>query len=770
MTFKQTILGATSLAAAFAITPMTARAQEIDIVGNAQEETAVQRLMNTITVTATKQKDPEDVQGVAIAVTAFNEDTLDVLNVKDLQDLSYSVPNVSLTDNGTSKGYANFAMRGLGLNSSIGSIDPSVGTIIDGVPLGINGGLVFDTFDIGSVEILRGPQGILQGRNTVGGVVALNTGNPTSELAYDFKISSETPVDDGRGGLNSFAQGVVSGPLIDGKLNGKIAAYYNYDEGYFKNQFNNDNHGEGDVKIIRGALEYFPTENFTILAKAEYADFTGDGPATQNRSLHHRGSFDISIDETGFYDNSVAFGMLRMDWDVGFGDGTITNISGYRKYKAASNGDIDGLPSALFNGPGHSDTNQFSNELRYNGSFGDLTLTSGFFYFDQTIKSHESRELASFLVNPALPAGLLKFPGGGVMDHSSLGAFAQLEYQFTERFSGQVGLRYSYEEKEAGLTYIIPALLRGISDCSVVEGTCPVDFTDKNDWSGFTPKIAVEYEVSDAALLYASYNRGFRSGGYNFRITDPTTFAILNNSINNNNRFFDEETIDAFEVGYKYQSENGRVVLNSALFFNKAKDLQRELIVASNAGTSQLIYNTADADIKGVELEGRFSVTDNLIITGNLGYIDAKYTDIRFPISAGTIAAFEAGQVSDSDYDLKLPRTPEMTYGIGFVWEQDLNNAGSLLLAGNFQHRDEAAHTDNNIGILDAVDMVTANLTWNTPKDGISVSLFGRNLLDEATSGNDAPLPFNAGVTGQSGTFSPLIKGRTVGLELSIKG
>lgn len=768
---KSALRSATCLATLLTLTTHSAFAQEGTNTDGDAKQSAVQRILETVTITATKQKDAENVQDIATAVTAFNADTLDVLKVRDFEDVSYSSPNVTLTDIGTTKGGANFAIRGLGINSSIISIDPTVGVTVDGVPLGITSGVVFDMFDLGSIEILRGPQGILQGRNTVGGLVAVNTGNPTDTFQYDFKVSAESPIDSNRGGLNSYVQGAVSGPLVEGKLNGKLAAYYNNDEGYFKNLANNENHGEGDAKIVRGALEYLPSETFSILAKLEYSEFTGDGPSAQNRSIFSRDTFDFSIDNEGFYETDTTFASLRMDWDVPFGDGQITNITGYRQYNATTSSDIDALPLPLFDGLSATEQDQLSNELRYNGSFGDLTVTTGAFYMKQSLVSEELRQITSAAVNPALPPGQVPFPGGGDQDHLSYGLYAQGEYQFTDKLSAQLGVRYSYEEKDVEITYVIPALLRGISNCSVLAGTCPVDFQDKNDWSGFTPKVAVEYDVTDSSLLYASYNRGFRSGGYNFRITDPTTFQTLAATANNGELFFDEETIDSYEIGYKYQSEGGRVQLNTAAFFNKASDLQRELNVASaSSGTSQLILNTADADIKGIEFEGRLALADNFLVTANLGYIDAEYTDIRFPISVASIADIVTGNVSDADFALELPRTPEMTYGIGFVWDQDLGSAGSLETVANFQHRDENFYSDNNLGVISAVDMLGANITWNTPKDGVSISLYGKNLLDESFSGNDTLTPFSGNPSNPIGSFAPLNKGRLIGLELSIKG
>ncbi|MEH6410204.1 MAG: TonB-dependent receptor plug domain-containing protein, partial [Hyphomonas sp.] len=239
----------------------SAIAQEADAAP--ARESAVDRILGTVTVTATKKANVENVQDVPLAVTAFNSDTLDALKVNDLQGLSYSTPNVSLEDVGTSKGVANFSIRGLGINSSIPSVDPTVGVFVDGVYLGVNSGVVLDLFDLDSVEILRGPQGLLFGRNTTGGAVLINTGNPTDEFRYKARATVETPIDDGRGGPNTTLQATISGPLVQDKLNGKLGIYHNFDDGYFKNLATDDNLGESHTTIVRGALEWMPTEDLT---------------------------------------------------------------------------------------------------------------------------------------------------------------------------------------------------------------------------------------------------------------------------------------------------------------------------------------------------------------------------------------------------------------------------------------------------------------------------------------------------------------------------
>ena len=244
------------LGAGMAMIPATASAQ--DAVEEEEQQTgrtSIADATNVIVVTGTKTQNAENVQDVPLAVTAFNAESLDALKVRDVQGLTYSAPNVSLDQIGTSRGTANFSIRGLGINSSIPSIDPTVGVFVDGVYLGFNGGVVFDLFDLESVEILRGPQGILFGRNTTGGAVLINTGNPTDYLTGKFRAAVDGPlVDGGRGGANYTVSGVISGPIVEDTLLFKLGGYYNKDEGYFTNLFDGSNHGKAETKILRGAL------------------------------------------------------------------------------------------------------------------------------------------------------------------------------------------------------------------------------------------------------------------------------------------------------------------------------------------------------------------------------------------------------------------------------------------------------------------------------------------------------------------------------------
>jgi len=717
-----------------------------------------------IVVTGTKTQDAENVQDVPLAVTAFNSESLEALKVRDIQSLTHSAPNVSLDQVGTSRGSANFSIRGLGINSSIPSIDPTVGVFVDGVYLGFNGGVVFDLFDLDSVEILRGPQGVLFGRNVTGGAVLINTGNPTEDFSGKFRAAVDGPLFMDRGGANYTVSGVVSGPIVEDTLLFKLGAYYNRDEGYFTNLFNGTSHGEAETKILRGALEG-RFGGLMIRGKLDYFESEGDGPSGQNRGRFSRDTFDMSIDNEGGYANEIWTGSVTAELDVG--PGTLTNVFGYRTYSATTDGDIDALPAFLFHSTTETEQDQISNELRYAVSIGNTELTVGGFYFDQSIAYTERRQLP--------PLSPLQFFGGGYQDHEVLGAFANANIGLTDAFSIIAGLRWSREEKSAGVTYVRPR-----PACSVVQRTCPTSgtnpfiptenngFTDADSWTSWSPKLGAQYEF-DRGQLYAHWTRGFRSGGYNFRITNATVFEAV--VVPATGGFsFDEEQVDNYEIGGKFQTFDRAFTLNAAAYITKVDNMQREVNSSSpTAGVSQFILNTANATIFGAEAEARMRVSQGLLFTANIGVIDAQYDEILFDISGDNA-------VTAADLALKLPRVPDLTWGVGVIHELDLGTS-SLVSRVNLQYRDEFAYTDSNFGWIQDVKSLDANITWNTPLDGLAVSLYGKNLLDEVQAGGDTQVPFGGPRSDgnnrpfdprpAAGTFSPLSKGRQLGVELT---
>ena len=494
--------------------------------------TATEALSEDIVVTATKKGYGESVQNVPIAVTAFGEAQLDAKFVQNLQSLSYDVPNVQLDGVGTAPGYANFTIRGLGINSTIPSIDPTVGVFVDGIYLGINAGVVLDNFDLEGVEVLRGPQGLLFGRNVTGGAVVMRTTRPSFSFRANAKASIET-------GLKKTASGMVTGPLIDDILAAKLAVYYSKDDGWFRNRFDGRSFGKSRDIIVRPALSFKGGDNFRMDLRYEHGDVDGDGAPVQSHAVFPRDTFGLSIDSPGFYKAVWNQAIVETNIDVGFGEGVITNISGYRQFQSRTVTDIDGTPQSFFNGYFNINQKQLSNELRYAGKFGAIELTTGLYYFTQDLRYAERRNL---FANTRIVSG------GGSQDQTTWGVFASVDWHLTDTLTLNLGGRYSWERKAVQI-----ATLRA-NGCDIDTLICATNFVDSDNWKSFTPKVGLQWKPDSQTQVYALYTRGFRSGGYNLRNTDAGVPPGP----------FDQEMQDSFEIGTK--KKFGRSRLNLASF------------------------------------------------------------------------------------------------------------------------------------------------------------------------------------------------------------
>ncbi|MGE3931421.1 MAG: TonB-dependent receptor, partial [Hyphomonadaceae bacterium] len=417
---------------------------------HAQQQGATQVLQDEIVITATKRGETM-VQDVPLAVTAYSAEQLEAMNFQDLQTLTYSMPNVQLEDIGTARNVANFSIRGIGINSSIPSVDPTVGVFVDGMYLGINAGVLTDNFDLEAVEVLRGPQGTLYGRNVTGGAVLVRSRAPTDELEIRARAGVET-------GPQYNADFSISGPIAPGVVSGKLAVYHSQDEGWHENDFNGSQFGESETSIYRAALRFTPTDTLEMLLRLEQGNGTGDGPAAQNHGLFSRDSFDFSINYPGYGSANWEQAIFETNWDVGIGNGTITNIAGWRQYTGLSGGDIDSTPNTAFHSRAVTEQDQWSNELRYAGTFGNVDVTLGGYYFNQNLFYIEERFLLAGLLPIATPSAtsplqyaaadpfFINRVGGGEGRFSTTGFFANTDWHLNEQITLSFGARYTYEQ------------------------------------------------------------------------------------------------------------------------------------------------------------------------------------------------------------------------------------------------------------------------------------------------------------------------------------
>jgi len=699
------------------------------------------KFFDEIIVTAQKKAAGENVQDVPIALTAFDGNTIDKLQIRDVNDLSYSVPNVSIDSSGTVKGLANFSIRGLGVTSSVPSLDPTVGTFVDGVYIGSNYGVILDTFDLEGIEVLRGPQGLLFGRNVIGGAVLVNTRDASHETSGKVKVSVES-------GLQYTVAGSVTGSIVEDVLAGKVVAYAKKDEGYYTNGFNgNDNFGEDETLMIRGALGFTPSENTEFKLKVETGSLEGDGSPNQNQEFL-TGSHEVNIDNEGETDLSWTSAILETNIDVGFGDGTITNILGYRTVDSLTDADIDSRPGGFFDGIFNLEQEQFSAELRYAGSIIDdfWTITAGAYYFEQELLYRENRSIFG---------GIVEGTFGGEQETNTWALFASNEFAITDSITLLGGLRYTDEEKDV----LTATFFGGGGPCGTLDpsdDSCTFNFSDSESWSNLSPKVGVKWDVSDDAQIYGSWQRGFRSGGYNLRVSNASQSPGP----------VDEEQQSAFELGAKADLFDGRLRTNVALFRSEIEDLQRVVTQGdpNNPGAViQTAANTADATIQGIEIEASAFISESFQISGFLGLIDSEYTSVRDDLTGD-------GIVDADDLALQLPLLAESSYGFSANYTHGLESGGNISAIASYSFRPEVEATDTNQAgtQLPSNDILNGSISYTSPDEKWTVAVYGKNLTNDVILQTRAIFPGITTGPGGFGTIQPVAKGRIIGAEATL--
>ncbi len=727
-----------SVASVVFLLPMSAAAQD----------GAAGVLLEEIVTTARKRSQAEAVQDVPIAVTAYGAAQIDALFVKKIDDLSYLMPNVQLEAVGTFPGVQNFSIRGQGINSSIPSVDPTVGVFVDGLYMGTTYGVVIDTFDLESVEVLRGPQGLLFGRNVTGGAVVLRNARPDGEFGTRFRV-----------GITDEEQyniaAAIEGSLVEDKLAGKIAVYYDDDKGYFTNvnqTFTGPQVGPfpiapapyptqgfyiqdasqraqvGAMKttLVRPSLVWTPNDTADVTLIVEHGKSEGDGAIWTNVHQQQAGdlpNFASSADELGFTD--MTWDQVMLETNIAeVGNGTLTNIAGYRRVTAESATDVDGTYFPLFTVPGSTAQMQWSNELRWSGSFSDSwDSTIGVYYFTQDIEYQEGR-----YIQAAITRAL-----GGDMDAKNFGLFWNNDFSINESFAMSVGLRYTSESKTAN---IISGVGGGCAD--VVDFDCSYDHL-RGSWDNVTPKVGFQWFLNDSAHVYGFWSKGYRSGGFNFRNAKPNVIPPGPT---------DEEENSTFELGIKSEFADGRMRLNAAVFHNSIEGMQRELNMPDpDVIVLQGTINAGDVTIRGLEIDFVGLITDSFSVSASYGYQDGDY-DSQNP-------SFAAFLGSD------LPRLAPENYSVGASFDVPVG-MGMVNFATNYSFRERHPYNDSNSEWFTDQKRWNASINWFLPNDAWQVSLYGKNLTDEANWGN---------LTSISGIYTagPMQKGRTVGLEVNYR-
>lgn len=684
------------------------------------QDGAASAMLEEIVTTARKRSKAEAVQDVPIAISAFGAVQLDALFVKKLDDLSYLMPNVQLEAVGTFPGVQNFSIRGQGINSSIPSVDPTVGVFVDGVYMGTTYGVVIDTFDLESVEVLRGPQGLLFGRNVTGGAVVLRNARPDGEFGARVRVGATDAQQ-----YNMAA--ALEGSLIQDKLAGKVVVYYDDDQGYYEGTTIGRDVGAMTTKMIRPTFVWTPNEHDDVTLIMESGESKGDGAIWSNVTAQRAGAipeFTTIANDPGYTDMKWHQATLEVNI-AEVGKGTLTNITGWRRDSAESATDIDGISAPIFYVPGSTSQDQISNEFRWSGDVTDnWQATAGLYYFEQNINYREGRYI-QVVVLRAL---------GGDMDAKNVGAFWNNDFQILDDFSMSVGLRYTGEKKSA---QIISGVGGGCTE--VVTFDCTFDSLS-GDWTNVTPKIGLQWELGDSGQIYSFWSKGYRSGGFNFRNAKPNVIPPGPTK---------EEENTTIEIGYKSDFLDGRMRLNAAIFHNEIEGMQRELNIGDpDVVVLQGTINAGDVTIWGLELDFVGMITDNFSVSASYGHQEGEYDKVN-PDFASFLGP-------------DLPRLAPNNYSVGLSLDLPMSGAGLINLATNYSFREEHPYNDSNTEIFGDQKRLSASANWFLPNDAWQISLYGKNLTDEANWGN---------LTSIAGLFTagPMQKGRIYGLEVNYR-
>ena len=496
-----------------------------------------------IIVTARKKEEP--LQETPVTITALTEDKIQKLYATDLKDLGMSVPNLVINQaaSGSFSNSAAVFMRGIGNSDIDSTIDPPIGIFIDGVYVPRSSNSNLDLFDVEQVEVLRGPQGTLFGRNTTAGAIVVRSKRPTGEFGAKARL---TMGEYGRRDLRV----AVEAPLSD-TVNAKISVLQQKSDGFYKARYlthpdysvpaqmsyeydgDYQDTGGDDLFSVRPMLEFNPNENFTLTLIGEYSkDRSEPTPAINAAKPNMVLSRVYGRPGTG-YSNIGTYnfgpGYIHADikgltaeavWELE--GGTLTSITNYRETEYQYKGEIDWTDAPMFGIVRTEPHEQKSTELRYNTDLSDrLSLTAGIYYFEQ---EYELRRDTFINTSGAFLAHII---GVTSQTHEQQSVFADLTYAINDRLNFSFGGRYTKEEKS-------------FMQKPFSVGNVAAEIYKDDEWSNFGPKVGIDYQIDEDKLLYATLARGFKSGGFNGRGGTPTTLGP-----------FDEESVDALEIGLK---------------------------------------------------------------------------------------------------------------------------------------------------------------------------------------------------------------------------
>jgi len=689
-------------------------------------------------VVVTAQKRAEGLQDVPISINAVGGEKLDDAGITRIADLQAYVPNLTMSEGAIG---TNVYIRGVGSQVNQG-FEQSVGTYVDGIYYGRPRQLRMPFFDLARVEVLRGPQGILFGKNSIAGALNLVTNKPSDEFEAEISGLYEPRHGEVETSL------ILSGPVTD-TLAGRLSLRKREMDGYIDNEAKHRDEMETDEWVGRGVLEWVPSDDLTVTFKGELGEFDSVGrnsivigdqvspvatPVVND--FTHKAALDPEYSNNE-YENYT----LTIDYMIG--QLQLTSVTGYSGYEYSEQVDTDFGATSFLQSPAAEDFEQISQELRLVSPVGEtFDYIVGLFYQTSEIRYREPAELV-------IPAVQVILDRSFYSDSDAWAAFGQVTWNISDSVRATLGLRYTEESKDGGRrlplrnldgTVFNPLGLAEFAELGMPLpslGLFPHDLSGDRDEAVTTPMLNVQWDVSADAMLYASVSTGYKAGGFDARSNRaalPDGSSALE---------FDEEQALAMEVGAKLGLLDGAAELNIAVFRTEYDDLQ---VSVFDGVLGFDVQNAANAITQGAELEGRWQATDYITLTGAVAYTDFQFDD--YPNGAcykGQQPDLVAEGVPFCDWNGNTNQfTPEWSGNLGAQFyypvasSLELRGGLDLIYSGEYY---AAPDLDPN-AVQDDYIKVNARLGIGSQDGTWEVALVGRNLTDEeiVTFANDMPL------------------------------
>lgn len=677
-------------------------------------------------VMVTAQKRVQSMQDVPISVQAYSSEAMRVLGAKSVSDLEESAP--SLTSGGPPR-TGTMGLRGVVDFSRNVGIDPRLGVYIDGVYQGQSFTADQPLLGLESVEILRGPQGTLAGKNTVSGAILLNTKNPDEN--FEGELQAEV------GNLDYYkGAAYISGGLTANLFGSVSVAYEDYGD-FIDNITLNKDVGSWDRTSARFKLRSLPSDQLELILSGDFSDYQTTEPTWTNRELPpHTTQQNMESDS-----DSESWGVsLTANYDFE-NEFTLTSITALREGSFTRFTDDDVTPFDIDFSYFDEDNEQFSQEFRLvSPSYESFDWVAGLYYFSTERNSSSAAGFQEDLFASVLPppadafaaevAGVIAVPA--TVEAESYAVYLHGNYRFTESLELTAGVRYNYEEKD--VEWYQHSTPNNPEVAAQLEAATGVPFTqfpgaafgainyspytDDRDEDDISVTAGLNYFLGDESMLYAKYSLAHKSGGYN---SDFMTAGL---------DFFEyePESVDSYEAGLKSTMADGKLRLNASLFLSEFDDFQVFQAITSSSGATTLqLTNAGEATTQGIEIETNWIPHDQLQILLNLAYVDATYDEYENPVPG------------EPDFSgNKLAYSPEWNVFTAIQYIQPVGTAGSELTMNlSYNYVDERYSDPANLvdlDLLESYEIVNGRIAYTPPDRTWELSLWGKNLADEEYS------------------------------------